>query len=728
MGLVGFRPVDSCEGSGKRDAGAVAVYLRRSEFDSLAGMEISKRIVSELSAAVEVGDGPRIRLEPTTCILDCPDACALEVAVETGPNGDRVQSVKGRSDHPTTAGFICSKVSRFHERVYSPERILTPLRRKGEKGSGEFEAISWQEALAEIADRFGEICQEWGGEAILPYHYGGSNGLLEDGFLDDYFFARLGASRLASTICAMPTSSVNEEMYGKMPGVAYEDFAAARFILIWGANPKVSGIHLVPFLRQAKKSGAFVAVVDPLQNFSSREVDLHLAAYPGTDLAVALGMIHHWQSTGSLDEAFLESHSVGRESLLEAAAAWPLERAAAEARVPLADLRRLAEVFAASSPAVVRCGWGVERNRNGGAAAAAIMAMPTLLGKFGVAGGGFTMSNNGAAKVDRAALLGTPKWQTRVINMTRLAEALDAQAEQPIKGIFVYNCNPVATVPDQGGILRGLAREDLFTVVSEQVMTDTARYADVILPATTFLEQREIRVGYGSYAVGGIRPVIEPVGESRTNTETFAALGRAMGWGDEVFSWDSEEAFRRVAGELEVSGKPAEMATLEAGRSQRYDFPGDRPVQFRNVFPQTSHGKVDLTPPCLGKEPYRYLPLESSFPLALVSPGDHRLINSTFGESSLDELTLTLHPTDAAAREVSAGDPIRVFNHLGEVHCRARVSSRTRTGVVLMPKGAWRRASANGFTSTALCPSDTQRVGGGACFSDARVEVERLAD
>ncbi|MCH9649222.1 MAG: molybdopterin-dependent oxidoreductase [Deltaproteobacteria bacterium] len=704
------------------------VYLRPAEFDSLASMENSNRAGNEPSLSSESGAVPQVRLEPTTCILDCPDACALEVAVETGPNGDRVTSLRGRSDHPTTAGFICNKVSRFHRRVYSPERILTPLRRKGEKGSGEFEAISWRDALAEIAGRFGEIRQEWGGEAILPYHYGGSNGLLEDGFLDDYFFARMGASRLASTICAMPTSSVNEEMYGKMPGVAYEDFAEARFILIWGANPKVSGIHLIPFLRQAKKSGAFVAVVDPLQNFSSREVDLHLPAYPGTDLPLALGMIHRWQGTGSLAEAFLDRHSVGRESLLEAAAAWPVEKAAEEARVPVADLRRLADVFAASSPAVVRCGWGVERNRNGGAAAAAIMAMPTLLGKFGVAGGGFTMSNNGAAKVDREALLGTPKWQTRIINMTRLAEALEAQAEKPIKGIFVYNCNPVATVPDQRGILRGLAREDLFTVVSEQVMTDTARYADVILPATTFLEQREIRVGYGSYSVGGIQPVIEPVGESRTNTETFAALGKAMGWQDEVFSWDSEEAFRRVAAGLEVSGKPAEVATLEAGRSQSYDFPGDRPVQFGNVFPRTSDAKVDLNPPCLGKAPYSYLPLESPFPLALVSPGDRRLINSTFGESSLDELTVTLHPEDAEARGLAPGDSVRAFNDLGEVHCRARVSSRTRPGVVLMPKGAWRRASDNGFTSTALCPSDTQRVGGGACFSDARVEVERLAD
>ncbi len=666
------------------------------------------------------------RVETTTCVLDCPDACSLEVTVDVGPEGERIRSIGGGLDHPNTAGFICSKVSHFHRRIYHPDRLLHPMRRKGQKGSGEFEPISWDQAIAEISERLRDIRDRWGGEAILPYHYGGSNGLLEDGFLDEYFFARLGASRLASTLCAVPTSLVNDGMYGKMPGVAYEDYPKAKFILIWGANPKVSNIHLVPYLRQAKQAGAFIAAVDPQQNFSPREVDLHLPVYPGTDLAAALGMIEHWRGTGALDEEFLERSCQGKESLLRAAAEWPLERAAAVAQVPLEDLRRLAEAFAAASPAVVRCGWGLERNRNGGAAAAAILAMPALLGKFGVAGGGFTMSNN-VAKVDQQALLGAPSWSTREINMTRLAEALGPAEEKPIKGLFVYNCNPVATVPDQAGVVQGLEREDLFTVVSEQVMTDTALYADILLPATTFFEQREIRIGYGSYIVGGVKPVISPRGEARTNTEVFAALGRAMGWQDEAFTLDSESAFRRVGAALEISGKPADLKILEAGKIQRYEFPGETPVAFSTVFPATVSGKVELTPDCLGDEPFSYLPLESPYPLALLSPADSRLLNSTLGEVSLDELILTLHPEDAAARSISTGDTLRVFNDLGEVHCKARVNGRIRPGVVLLPKGAWRRSSGNGFTATALCPADTQRVGGGACFNDARVEVELLA-
>jgi anaerobic selenocysteine-containing dehydrogenase len=659
----------------------------------------------------------------TTCTMDCPDTCALEVAVEDG----RIQRISGSREHSPTNGFICNKVSRFAERIYHPDRILFPLRRSGPKGTGAFVRISWQEAVAEITSRFQEILQRWGGQAILPYHYGGSNGLLGDGFLDDFFFAKLGASRLAKTLCAAPTTEVATGMYGKMPGVAFEDYRHAQFILLWGANPKVSNIHLVPFLRPAKKNGAFVAVVDPLRNFSSREVDLHLPVFPGADLPLALALIHLWKETGKLDREFLREHADGLAPLLEQAEAWPVERAAAEARVAPDDIRTLAQMYAASSPAVLRCGWGVERNRNGGQAAAAILALPALLGKFGLRGGGYTMSNSGAAKLDLKKVFGEYSWQTRVLNMTQLGALLNGDLEPPIKALYVYNCNPAATVPDQNAVLQGLAQEDLFTVVHEQVMTDTAKYADVLLPAPTFLEQREIKKAYGSYVVGGVQPAIPARGEAKPNEEVFAALGRALGWRDQPFSWDTAICLRKVAEALTLAGRPADADLFEAGESQSFDFPGPAPVQFQTVFPQTPDGKIHLTPAALGAEPFRYQPVaHEKFPLALVSSATSKMITSTLGEFNYPELRVTLNPQDAAARSIAEGNPVRVFNQLGEVVCRADLSDRLREGVVVIPKGAWRKSSRNGRTATALCPATISEVGGGACYNDARVEVEKI--
>ncbi len=657
----------------------------------------------------------------TTCTMDCPDTCALEVEVRAG----KIERIGGAREHPNTNGFICDKVARFHRRVYHPDRLLHPLRRSGPKGSATFERISWDQAVAEITERFREIVRRWGGEAILPYHYGGSNGLLGEEFLDDLYFARLGASRLARTLCAAPSTEVAMGMYGKMPGVAYEDYSEARAILLWGVNPKVSGIHLTPFLRQAKRKGAFLAVLDPVRNFSAQEMDLHLPVFPGADLPVALAMIRLWKEAGRLDHDFLARHADGLETLLRQAEAWPPERAGAEAQVNPEDIRKLASVYADSSPAVIRTGWGLERNRNGGQALAAILAMPALLGKFGVRGGGYTMSNSGAAKLDRAKILGAPAWTTRVVNMTQLGAALNGAFAPPIRGLFVYNSNPAVTVPDQNMVLEGLARPDLFTVVFDQVMTDTAKYADVVLPAVTFLEQHEIRRGYGSYVAGGVRPVISACGEARPNEWVFAALGRAMGWSDEPFYWDTQACMEKVAGALTLNGRPADAATMRAGRIQGYDFPGPAPVQFRTVFPLTADGKIHLTTGALGRTPFQYQPVGKEFPLALVSPANSKMISSTLGEFNYPELRLLLNPRDARARNIAEGDEVRVYNELGEVICRALVSDRIREGVVSLPKGAWRKSSRNGSTSTALCPAHVNEVGGGACFNDARVEVER---
>lgn len=664
-----------------------------------------------------------IRTLSTTCTMDCPDTCTLEVRVRDGV----VETIGAGADHPTTDGFICSKVAQFSKRLYHEDRLQHPLKRRGPKGEGVFLRISWGEAIHEITERFRGIVKEWGGEAILPYRYGGSNGFLTDGFIDELYFARLGASRLGVTLCAAPTGEVARGMYGKMPTISFEDFAEAKLILIWGANPRASNIHLVPFLKKARRRGAFIAVVDPVRNFSSDLADLHVPVYPGCDLPVALAMIRMWNERGALARDFLEKHADGWGPLLEAAALWPVDRAAEEARVDPESIRRLAELYAASSPALLRCGWGLERNRNGGPAVAAILAMPALLGKFGVRGGGYALSNSGAGRVDKAKLWETAAWQTRTVNMTELGKVLTNGVTPPIKGLFVYNCNPAITVPDQNAVLEGLTREDLFTVVFDQIMTDTARYADVVLPATTFLEHHDVRRAYGAYVVGGIRPVIERRGEARPNYEVFADLGRAMGLEDEAFTWDAETALDKLIDAIELPGKEVDRDRLREGRVERYDFPGPTPVQFGNVFPATSDGKIHLTPAALGSEPYRYRPLESKgFPLAFVSPASTKSINSTLGEWSYRELELTLHPKDASARRITNGGRVRVFNRLGEVFAKARVSDRVREGVVVVPKGAWRKVATNGQTTTALCPADVQEVGGGACFNDARVEVERI--
>ena len=654
--------------------------------------------------------------------MDCPDACALEVVVQEG----RVQKIGGGRNHPDTAGFICSKVAGFHRRLEHEDRLLHPMRRVGAKGEGGFERITWGEAVAEITRRFEEIRSEWGSEAIVPFHYGGSNGLLSDDLLDALFFHKMGASRLEKTICAAPTTEVARGMYGRMPTVAFQDFPKARCIVIWGANPKASNIHLVPYLREAKSRGTFIAVVDPRRNFSDAEVDLHLPILPGADLPLALAMIDHFVRTGRLDETFVEHNVVELEPLFEQAQTWSLERAAEVSGVPAKSIQQLAEIYAGSEPALIRCGWGLERNRNGGQAVAAVLAMPALLGKFGVRGGGYTLSNSCAYSFDRQRLVGEMEKETRSLNMTQLGRWLNDDLEPPVKGLFVYNANPVATVPDQNAVLRGLSRPDLFTVVFDQVLTDTAAFADLLLPAVTFLEGSDLHAGYGSYAFGGIKPVIPASGEARSNAVVFAELGRSMGWDDPPFHWSEEELLLRAVEAIEVPGQQPRMLGLAEGRTLPVEFEGGAPVQFSTVFPRTPDGKIHLAPEVLGGTPYRHLenPV-TDYPLALITPASSRRTNSTFGELDEGPVRAKLHPEDAQQRNIEPGDRVRVRNDLGEVVCLAEVGSAIRPGVVVITKGAWRKASFNGSTANALCPDHVNEVASAACFNDARVEVEK---
>ncbi|HWC66254.1 MAG TPA: molybdopterin-dependent oxidoreductase, partial [Thermoanaerobaculia bacterium] len=381
----------------------------------------------------------------SACPLDCPDACSLDVAVE----GGRVVSVGGNRVNPVTEGYICAKVRRFPDRLYGPDRLRRPGIRTGPKGAGEFRDAGWDEALDLVARKLLEARERWGGESILPYSYGGSNGYHSQDTTDERLFRRLGASRLARTICAAPTGRAAEGLYGKMPGVSYEDYPDARLVVVWGANPSVTGIHLVPKIYEAQRRGARLVVVDPRATPLARRADLHLAVRPGADLPVALSIVRWLFETGNADEAFLARHATGAGRLRLAAAAWTFARAAEVAGVSEADLERFAEWYAASSPALVRCGWGLERNRNGGSAAAAIMALPAVAGKFGVRGGGYTMSNSPAWKFDGAAAAGASGGPTRTVNMNRLGEALAPEADPAVKVLFVFNSNALATAPAQ---------------------------------------------------------------------------------------------------------------------------------------------------------------------------------------------------------------------------------------------------------------------------------------
>jgi anaerobic selenocysteine-containing dehydrogenase len=516
-------------------------------------------------------------------------------------------------------------------------------------------------------------------------------------------------------------------MYGKMPGTAFEDYVHAKFILIWGANPKASNIHLVPYLKQAKAAGAKIAVVDPRLNFSKNEIDLHLPVYPGTDLVVALAMIHWWHEKGWLNWDFIRQNTKGVETLLEKAAGFSVEKAAQIARVHPRDILKLAEMYALHDPAVLRVGWGLERNRNGGQAVAAILALPAVLGKFGRRGSGYTLSNSGAYKVDSGGLVDAVSWNTRIINMNHLGQMLLQENNPPIKALFVYNCNPVATVPNQNAIIKGLEREDLFTVVFEQVLTDTTQYADILLPAVTFLEQKEIKKAYGSYTLQYLEPVIEPLGEAKPNEEAFAMLGRTMGWNDAAFFETTEDYIKRAVNSIHGMGKRVDLETLKGDKIAFFDFPGRTPIQFKTAFPFTADGKINLAPSVLGDRPFEYLEEhQNGYPLALISPATDKLISSTLGEFNFPELYVILHPDDARTRSLQPGSHARVVNDLGEVLATVKISAQVRPGVVAMPKGAWRKSSKNRFTSTALVPDTISSVGGGACFNDARVEVEAL--
>jgi anaerobic selenocysteine-containing dehydrogenase len=515
-------------------------------------------------------------------------------------------------------------------------------------------------------------------------------------------------------------------LYGKMPSVTYQDYPGAKLIILWGVNPSASGIHLIPYVREAQKRGATLVVIDPRTTALARSADVHLPVKPGTDVGVALAIHRYLFVKGFTDDAFLREHTRGAEQLRQRAEPWTFDRAAEVAGVDAASIETVARLYAASTPALIRCGWGLERNRNGGNAAMAVLALPAVGGKFGVRGGGYSMSNSASWNIDRS-WIGAPEPDTRIVNMNHLGRALTEYDDPPVDVLFVYNCNPAATVPDQRRVVRGLEREDLFTVVFEQVMTDTALYADVLLPATTFLEGYDFAKGYGPIHLDLGRPVIDAVGEARSNADVFGELCARLGLLSEDEPRGELDLMLHVLDRL-----PASISTeLRAGGLPAPAF-GTAPIQFVDVFPNTPDRKVDLFPAALesttplGLYTFQPDPQTERYPLALISPASERTISSTLGELPRPDVKLLMHPDDASARGLAENDLVRIFNELGEVHCTLAVAPSIRPGTVSLPKGLWRRSTRNNATGTALVPDTLSDLGGGACFNDARVQVASL--
>lgn len=655
----------------------------------------------------------------SACPLDCPDACSLDVTVRDG----RVLRVEGSRDrNPLTAGFICSKVRGIGRYLESPERLLHPQVRRGQKGSGEFERVSWDEALDRIAARLVEVRDRFGGEAILPFAYGGSNGVLTDGTTDALLFHRLGASRLARTYCAAPSGRAALGLYGKMEGVALPDYRHARLVVVWGCNPSASGIHLVPAIRAAREAGAKLAVIDPRRTPLAGKADRHLAVVPGTDVVLAFAVAAELERLGGVDEAFVAAHVEGADEYLAACRAWPVDRAAALCGVPAEEITGLAADLAAAERPLLRVGWGMERNRNGGGAHRAAMSLWALAGAFGRPGTGVvgsTSPKESATGGIRTAVLGDapPAEGRRVVNMNRLGAVLAGEGG-PVRVLFVQGSNPAATCPGQAAVHAGLAREDLFTVVHEQVLTDTARFADLVLPATTHFETDDLVGGYGSYVVQDAPAVIPRVGESRSNNELAHGLAVRLGLDGDAFD-PSPERLKQAL----LFGLPLPL------RLQAEGF-----VQFADVWPAHADGgaprarlvatDAEVAAGADRVPTYRDNDHEGG-PLTLLTPATNRTVTSMFAEYDPPDPAVRLHPDDAAARGLTHGDPVVVSDGRHEVHVPVAVGTDVRPGVAAMPKGMWCEATPEGLTANVFAPDTLSDLAGGARFNDARVEVRR---
>ena len=727
-----------------------------------------------------VAASPPFRIVHTVCSHDCPDSCGVLVTVDAE---GRAVKVAGDPAHPVTQGFLCGKVAKYLDRVYAPERILFPLRRKPGAQKGPlargreheaFERVSWDEALDAIAVRLKKVADAFGPESILPYSYAGTIGVLGFGSMDRRFFHRLGASQLDRTICSEAGGVAWNLVYGKKLGTPTEDFRLARLILAWGANIHGNNVHLWPMVEQARRNGARLIVIDPYRTRTAALADWHIAIRPGTDGALALGLMHVILNEGLEDRAYIAEMTHGFDRLAELARAYTPQRVAAWTGMTAAEIEQLAREYATTRPAALRLNYGVQRTQNGGTAVRAIAMLPALTGAWKYRGGGAQLSTSGAFKWDKEALerpdlaKASPLGRlARVVNMCKLGEALDVQGSgvrdqgsetdgdgPPVHALFVYNSNPGAVAPNHNAVTRGLARPDLFTVVHELFFTDTTDYADYILPATTFLEHTDVQGAYGHYFAQLSQQAIEPPGEARPNVWLFSQLAQRMGFEEECFR-DSEMDLICQALAIGPDGHSTrpemEHITLDDLKQQGHiplafhSDPEGRPFQPYLTGPlPTPSGKIEFYSETLAAQgldplPVFIPPVESrfgegakSYPLEFLSRKADNYMNSTFanldGHRKMEARTsqrLEMHPSDASARGIADGDAVRIWNDRGELRLTALINASLPAGVVA-GKLDWAKLSANGANVNALTSERLTDLGAGATFYSTLVEVAKV--
>ena len=711
------------------------------------------------------------RIVHTVCSHDCPDSCAVLVTVDAE---GRAVKVAGDPSQPVTQGFLCGKVAKYLDRVYAPDRILYPLKRKAGMAKGQlvrghehetFERVSWDEALDAIAAKLQVTADRYGPESILPYSYAGTIGVLGFGSMDRRFFHRLGASQLDRTICSEAGGVAWNLVYGKKLGTPTEDFRLAKLILAWGANIHGNNVHLWPFVEQARRNGARLIVIDPYRTRTAALADWHIAIRPGTDAALALGLMHVILNEGLEDHAYIDKMTHGFEQLAERAREYTPERVAAWTSMTAGEVERLAREYATTRPAALRMNYGVQRSENGGTAVRAIAMLPALTGAWKHRGGGAQLSTSGGFAWDKQALerpdlaLASPLGRlARAVNMSTLGLALTelgAKPEEgpPVHALFVYNSNPGAVAPNQNAVRRGLMRPDLFTVVHELFFTDTTDYADYILPATTFLEHTDIQGAYGHYFVQLSKQAIEPPGEARPNVWLFGQLAQRMGFKEECFRDTPEEMIRQalaIAPDGHSTNPGMEHITFEELQQQ-----GHIPLGFhlnpetQSFMPYTSgavptpSGKIEFYSEALaaaGLDPLPGFvpPVESRwgkdaerFPLEFLSRKADNYMNSTFanldGHRKMETRTsnrLEMHPTDAEARGIADGDPVRIFNDRGSLRLTALVNGSVPAGVVAASMD-WAKLHPDGANVNVLTSERLTDIGAAATFYSVLVEVAK---
>lgn len=665
------------------------------------------------------------------CPHDCPDTCALLTTVEAGV----AVRVQGNPDHPHTDGVLCTKVVHYPERTYHPERILTPLKRSGPKGSGQFVAVGWDEALNDIAQRFQTIAAD-DPQAILPYSYAGTMGLVQGESMDRRFFHRLGASMLNRTICSTAGGEALTYTVGSKTGMKLDFFAESKLILIWGSNSVSSNLHFWRYAQQAKRNGARLVCIDPRRTETAEKCHEHLALLPGTDGALALALMYELIRNDWLDHDYIAQYTVGWEALRERALEWPPERAAVVCGLPAAQIVRLAHDYGTTRPAAIRLNYGMQRVHGGGNATRAVLCLPALTGAWRDRAGGVLMSSSANFRVQRDALQRPDlrrKRPSRTLNMVTIGNDLLREASPDfgpqIRALVVYNSNPVAVAPDSGRVVQGFAREDLFTVVLEQFQTDTADYADYILPATTQLEHWDVHLSYGHTDILLNQPAIAPVGQARSNAQIFRDLAAHMGFTEPCFTENDEALCRQAYGDFVnfdqllaqgfVSTQPLEAPFAQGG----FTTPSGRCEFFSQRLADQGHDGLP-----------NYVPNHEAvgslerYPLAMISPPARNFLNSTFvNVASLQSMegrpVLEIHPDDAVVRGILEGSVVRVFNDRGSYICHATLNGRARPGVVNGLGVWWRKLGLGGSNVNELTSQALTDMGAGPTFYDCLVEV-----